>query len=109
MDESTQKIRVLNDRLRTQFIGGQVLLTSGIQALDEVDLVRVVFQVQNFDDFNPDNDPHGEHDFGAVTIGNHKVFWKIDYYDLKMEFGSDDPADESKTRRVMTIMLAEEY
>ncbi len=109
MDESKEKIRMLNDRLRTMFMGGQVLLTTGIQALDEVDLVRVVFQVQNFDDFNPDNDPYGEHDCATLQVGNHKIMFKIDYYDLKMEFGSDDPADESKTRRVMTIMLAEEY
>lgn len=26
-----------------------------------------------------------------------------------MEFGSDDPADETKTTHVLTVMLAEEY
>jgi hypothetical protein len=33
----------------------------------------------------------------------------IDYYDATMEFGSEAPADASKTTRVLTIMLASEY
>jgi hypothetical protein len=55
------------------------------------------------------NDPHGEHDFGNFTLAGRKFFWKIDYYDAAMEFGSEDPADPSKTTRVLTIMLASEY
>ena len=34
---------------------------------------------------------------------------KIDYCDASMEFGSEDPADLSKTTRVLTIMLAEDW
>jgi hypothetical protein len=55
------------------------------------------------------NDPHKEHDFGNFTLVGRKFFFKLDYYDLAMEFGSEDPADPSKTTRVLTIMLAEEY
>jgi Protein of unknown function (DUF3768) len=55
------------------------------------------------------NDPHGEHDFGHFEIAGQKFFWKIDYYDAAMEFGSEDPADPTKTTRVLTIMLASEY
>ena len=60
-------------------------------------------------DFTEDNDPHGEHDFGSFELAGRKFFWKIDYYDANMEFGSEDPADPAKTTRVLTIMLAEEY
>lgn len=56
-----------------------------------------------------DNDPHHEHDFGSFHVASYHVFWKIDTYDERMEFGSEDPADPTKTTRVMTIMLASEY
>ena len=66
-------------------------------------------KVATFDDFTADNDPHGEHDFGSFDLAGDKFFWKIDYYDPTLEFGSDDPADPTKTTRVLTLMLAAEY
>lgn len=50
-----------------------------------------------------------ERDFGAFTFMEEKLFFKIDYYDRELEYGSDDPTDASVTTRVMTIMLASEY
>ena len=38
-----------------------------------------------------------------------RVFWKLDYYDRQMEFASDDAANPAVTRRVLTIMLSDEY
>lgn len=35
MSKTTERIRALNDRLRTTFTGGTVLLAAGIQALDD--------------------------------------------------------------------------
>ena len=44
-----------------------------------------------------------------MRVDGRKVFWKIDYYDPTMTQGSDDPASLALTRRVLTVMLAEEY
>lgn len=105
----TDRIRELNDIFRTTWLTGKVLMTSGVRSLAEATQSRIAEAVQNFSTFNADNDPHGEHDFGSVTVDGFKVFWKIDYYDLKMEYGSEDPANLDITKRVLTIMLAEEY
>ena len=44
-----------------------------------------------------------------MVIDGTMLFWKIDYYDKQVEYGSEDPADPAKTTRVLTIMLADEY
>jgi len=104
-----RRIRELNDVFRTTWLTGKVLLTSGIQNLPDSTQSRIAESVQGFDAFTPDNDPHGEHDFGAVTVEGHKVFWKIDYYDPTLQYGSEAPENPSVTKRVLTIMLDEEY
>lgn len=44
---------------------------------------------------------------GEFTVGETQVYFTIDYYDQALEWGSDDPADASITRRVLTMMLRE--
>lgn len=109
MDTKQVRIRVLNDNLRRSFQGGAVHMTAGIAALPDDVRGLVLKRVAEFKDFTPDNDPHGEHDFGSFEEGGHKVFWKIDYYDPAMTYGSEHPEDPAQTARVLTIMLAEEY
>jgi len=108
---SAEKIRELNDAFRTtlDLSLGRVMMTAGVDALPSDVKAMVIRKVATFSDFNVDNDPHGEHDFGSFTFAGRKFFFKLDYYDSSMEFGSEDPADPSKTTRVLTIMLAEEY
>ena len=109
MDDRIARIRALNDQLRQTFTGGRIMMTAGIQALAEADKLAICRLIQTFAAFTPANDPNGEHDFGSITAAGHSVFWKIDYYDLDLQFGSPDPSDQSVTRRVLTIMLASEY
>ncbi len=102
-------IRRLNDEFRRTGAGGLVMMTPGIQALSDADRAIVVGKVRLFDAFDEANDPHGEHDFGRIVHDDTPIFWKIDYYDRKLEFGSENPADPAQTTRVLTLMRAQEY
>ena len=102
-------IRLLNDNFRSTFIGGRVVLTSGVSELPIDVKAKALLLVKTFKDFTADNDPHGEHDFGSFEVAGDKFFWKIDYYDVDCQCGSENPSDPDKTTRVLTIMLAEEY
>jgi uncharacterized protein DUF3768 len=84
-------------------------ITDGVHGFGPLFVLEAVGAVQRFDAFTDDNDPHGEHDFGALDLAGRRLFWKIDYYDLHLRHGSDDPANPDVTRRVITLMLAEEY
>ena len=106
------KIALLNDELRRTLansVSSKVVLTQGVAALPENELAQLLERVRSFDDFTNDNDPHGEHDFGTVKIAGQTYFFKVDYYALDMNGGSEDPADPAKATRVLTIMRADEY
>ncbi|WP_146345631.1 DUF3768 domain-containing protein [Falsiphaeobacter marinintestinus] len=104
------RIREINDRFRREGRGnGSTMLTIGIQERGGEFAVAAIKAVRSFEDFSDDNDPWGEHDFGAVEIQEEKVFWKIDYYSPDLTAGSENPANEGITHRVLTIMLASEY
>ena len=108
-ESKTSRIRALNDQLRSSFVGGQVLMTRGIDALDERLRAEIIAAVMEYDGFDEDNDPHHEHDFAMVQVQSLKIIFKIDYYDLRMKFMSPDPSDPAVTRRVLTIMLLSDY
>lgn len=108
-DPRIPKIRALNDRLRRDLAGGLVFMTPGVQGLGEALVRQVMTELRAFDDFTPDNDPYGEHDFGSLNIHGQTILWKIDYYDQSLCYGSPDPADPAVTARVLTIMLSSEY
>lgn len=102
-------IATLNDKFRRSFINGEVLLSAGIAAMSSEDKANIISMVQNFNDFNDDNDVYGEHDFFSIDYKGNKIFAKIDYYDLNYEFMSENPANPDITNRVLTILLSCEY
>ena len=106
---TAERIRTLNDAFRRTFVGGMVMITAGVEAMPVDQRRSLLAKVRAFDAFADDNDPHGEHDFGAVDEGGVRYFFKLDYYDRNTEFGSPDPADPAVTTRVLTIMRADEY
>ncbi len=107
-EEGSNVIAKLNDAFRKTFSGGKVVMTAGVNELPDMVKAAALTMVAEFDRFAEANDPHGEHDFGSFELCSRKFFWKIDYYDAACEFGSEDPADPSKTTRVLTVMLASE-
>ncbi len=112
MSATLQTLADQNDAFRrgSHALPGERVHTWGIEALGLEAVLHIWSYIRGFDGFTPDNDPYGEHDFGSfVHPFGGKVFWKIDYYGLDLQSGSDDPADPTKTKRVLTVMLASEY
>ncbi len=109
MDPKTIRIRALNDELRQNLAGGVAVMTPGIAALGQEAVARIVKTIAVFDDFCHANDPHQEHDFGSFEADGHTIFFKIDYFDDTLTYHSPDPSDPAVTKRVITIMLADEY
>lgn len=103
------KVIELNDCLRIEGKGGQVVCTPGIANLKKSIRSKVLQAIQEFSDFTPANDPYGEHDLGSVKVDDITAFWKIDYYDNNLEYHSPKKDNPDVTERVMTVMLPEEY
>ena len=124
--EQTARIARLNDLARRAMgVACTAVATAGFRSLPESDQSRVRELIETYDAFDDDNDPHGERDFGTIyQLGDgrwtterprardderERVFWKFDYYDRDLQFGSEDAANPAVTRRMLTIMLADEY
>lgn len=111
---NTEQIRKLNDEFRqsifTSAPKGEIFMTSGVDMLSPVQKISLLNKVSTFNDFDTErNDPYGEHDFGSIEFNKTKYFFKIDYYNKDMTSGSVNPANPQITRRVLTVMRADEY
>jgi hypothetical protein len=115
-DQKTLLIRALNDDFRTntgavgvRIANNELVATRGVVSRGNDFLIAAVRAVAEFDDFNGQNDPHGEHDFGCFTLDGTPLMFMIGYYDETLTWGAEDPSDPKTCRRVLTIMLASEY
>jgi hypothetical protein len=105
--DDMDRIRFLNDQLRTTGLGGRTVITPMVQALELDDMLRLFSLVRTFNNFS-DNDPNEKHDCGAVKLNDQSWYWKIDY-DPDLKRGSEAPADPARPARVLTILNACEY
>ena len=104
-----EAIARLNDQLRKTGTGGTVMVTQGVLAITGYNSAELAEALAAYNAFDADNDPHGERDFGDLTLWGEDLFWKLDYYSPDLRYGSDDPADPEKTKRVLTVMLTSEW
>ena len=70
METQVQDIAKLNDRFRGMCL--DVFYTAGVRD-GIMDLVGLSQAVENFNNFNENNDPHGEHDFGSLKFEGKKI------------------------------------
>lgn len=103
--DKAAKIAHVNDTMRRCLFG--VLMTQGVEARGQAFVERALTELAAFDDFTPDNDPYGEHDFGAFTVDGVRLFFKIDCFDEDGRYPEDPTAPS--VRRAITLMLASEY
>jgi hypothetical protein len=74
-DSTTRRIAELNDLCRKAMgLAGRVLQMEGIAALPLPVQSAIREKVELFGSFTEDNDPHGEHDFGAFEHEGERIF-----------------------------------
>ena len=102
-------IAARNDALRRDRLGGHVVMTAAVAALSPDTLNGAILALRRFDAFTRDNDPYGEHDFGAFEHAGERFCFKIDTYaDHTLIEGAEDPLAPGVVR-VLTLMLASDY
>ncbi|MEG3162743.1 DUF3768 domain-containing protein [Sphingomonas sp. LB2R24] len=112
-------IASLNDWLRDNIHApgrNRVVMTRGVaELIGDVSMFRnfrkradLLRAVRAYDSFDRSIDPYGERDMGRFEFEGTDCYWKIDYYNLDLSAGSEDPADPFVTVRILTIMRVDE-
>ena len=92
-------------------VQGRMHVTRSLMEAGDGFMAEAVKATGEFETFEPENDPDGWHDFGAVTIRGETVFWKLDLYEADSDFryGAEDPGNPETTTRDLTIMMAHDW
>lgn len=110
----TEQIAILNDRARqgldprsrtiftTNLLDG---LSDGSRREDILAQAKIMKAMRQCE-FAPDSP---ERDMAWFEVDGVRIMMKIDYFDETFDWGSEDPADASKTRRAITLMKPEDY
>jgi hypothetical protein len=123
MTDHTALTRRLNDMTRAQpeIANASWVMTQGVAALlisdgggnpPKPDAARFAILRATLAAFNhwpKGNDPYEEHDFGAFDLFGERLFFKIDYYHPDHDTLAPVLSSIELCRRVLTIMLADEY
>jgi hypothetical protein len=121
--DHTALTRRLNDMARSQpeIANASWVMTRGVAALlisddgngkvqpDTTRLSTLRATLARFNDWPEGNDPYSEHDFGAFDLFDERLFFKIDYYHPDHDTHAPVPSCVELCRRVLTIMLSDEY
>lgn len=103
---AAEKIAAANDALRKSLSNGRVVITHRVAMAPGKTRAAILQAVRDYNAFDPENDPYGERDFGAVTVEGERYFWKIDDYDAEIASRNSNLA---ATIRVITIMHWTDY
>ena len=106
--EHAKKIAILNDRFRQTFRGGKIILGDKVRTLSYLEKSHLVQAIKMFSDFNSENDPYREHDFGCVLLNTQRYYFRICCYDLQLQGRSANPHIVGQTRRILIITRLDE-
>lgn len=114
-----QQIAALNDAMRAEINyptgNNHIVMTTVVAAIvgdtakwTGFKRMREVFRLVR--DHDASADEHNPfHDAGDFEWNGHRLFWKIDCFDLTGNYMSENPSDPAKTKRVLTIGHTEEW
>ena len=113
MKYTSEQLAKINDTLRVNLIinscdvefegvKGKMMLTRQVADLPYSQMIELLVMIAKVNTFSPDNDPHGEHDFGSIDAFGDKWFWKFDYYDSDLTYFGHHT-------HVLTIMHSSDY